>query len=125
VRALLDSNALLWFIAEPAQLARRARDILSEDNTEAFVSVASLWELSIKAGLGKLTLPPDLLDLIADSELALLAIEPRHAMRVAHLPRLHGDPFDRLLIAQAIIEDLVVVTRDRTFAAYGLPVIPA
>lgn len=125
MKALLDSNAFLWFIAEPTRLSRQARDILAEDSTDAFVSVATLWELSIKAGIGKLTLPPDMLDLVARSELTLLAIEPRHALRVSRLPRLHGDPFDRLLIAQAMIEDLVVVTRDRTFPAYGLSVIPA
>ena len=125
MRVLLDSNALLWFIAEPSKLVRKTREILIRDDTDAFCTIASLWELSIKAGLGKLTLPPDLLDLIRASELSLLAIEPRHALHVAHLPRLHRDPFDRLIVAQAIVEQMSLVTRDHALASYGVSIIAA
>ena len=125
MRALLDSNALLWFIAEPTKLARKTRELLIRPETQAFVSIASLWELSIKAGLGRLTLPPDLLDLIQASDLALLAIEPQHALHVARLPHVHRDPFDRLIVAQAIVEQMVLVTRDQALVNYGVPIIEA
>ncbi len=125
MKVLLDSSALLWFLAEPTRLVRKTLDLLTQADTQAFVSVASLWELSIKAGLRKVNLPPDLLDVIRASDLALLAIEPHHALHVAHLPPVHRDPFDRLIVAQAIVEQMSLVTRDHVLARYGVSIIAA
>ncbi|HJQ56818.1 MAG TPA: type II toxin-antitoxin system VapC family toxin [Vineibacter sp.] len=123
MKVLLDSNALLLFIAEPTRMLRKTRDLVASADTEAFTSIASLWELSIKAGLGKLTLPADMLDLVSASGITLLSIEPQHTLHVARLPLHHRDPFDRLIVAQAIIEQMALVTRDQLLARYGVAII--
>jgi len=104
-------------------------DVLRQPSTERLFSVASCWEIAIKYARGRLplTLPPDLyLPVRLRSTLTtLLPIEFEHVIRVASLPHLHGDPFDRLLAAQALIQDLPLVTADQRFSEYGVTVIPA
>jgi len=124
VRLLLDSNALIWAIGRPAELsAATRRDIQGAE--ERYVSIASLWEIAIKISLGKLALPHEVtaaLDVLAAQSLSITA---EHVRRVQALPLHHRDPFDRMLIAQAIEEGLTVVTRDRHFKLYGVPVLAA
>lgn len=119
-RFLIDTHALLWWLADDPALPSRARDAIAAPEAEPLVSVASLWEIAIKRRLGKLQAPTTLPDTIAAEGFGWLTIEPEHAWQVGLLPDHHRDPFDRLLIAQALLEDLPIVSRDETFTAYGV-----
>ena len=120
MRLLLDTHALLWGFMYRSDLARRGRAAIRSPDDQIFVSVASLWEIAIKMRNGKLSAPGDLPDLIrADPDYELLPILQEHAWQVRQLPRLHRDPFDQLLVAQAVVEDLTIVTHDRVIAGYA------
>jgi PIN domain nuclease of toxin-antitoxin system len=118
VKALLDTHTLLWWDAGtlPARTIRIIRDA-----DEVFVSVASAWEASIKASLGKLKAAAPMSTVARAYGFRELRISFEHAERVASLPKLHRDPFDRMLIAQAFVEGLTIVTRDPEFPPYGVP----
>ena len=120
-RILLDTHLLLWAVAEPKKLPAAARKRI--ESAHVFVSAASIWEVSIKAALGKLK--ADAASLFAEIEPAgfeLLPITGEHAAAVAKLPDLHADPFDRMLIAQACVEDLTLLTADWLVAQYPGPI---
>lgn len=124
MRLLLDTNALLWFLAGSGRLRRAARAAV-EDADVVFVSVASLWEATIKASLGRLSLPADLGAATSDQGMRRLDICDAHLARLTSLPLHHRDPFDRLLIAQAQAEGLTVVTSDSSFGQYDVQVLDA
>lgn len=117
---LVDSHALLWYLAGDERLGESNRELIEGG---AMVSVASIWEIGIKAGLGKLDVPDDLPDRVLEFGFAMLPITPEHGWRVRHLPFHHRDPFDRLLIAQAQVEDLSILSVDSAFAAYEVEVV--
>lgn len=119
VAYLLDTHILIWALNEDRRLTESHREILLGDS-KSFISIASLWEIAIKASVGKLAMPERLLETIAESDVQLLPITPAHVLHTASLPRHHGDPFDRLLIAQAQLEGLVLVTADRHFSSYAV-----
>lgn len=121
-RLLVDTHALLWWLADDASLSPTARDAIADPTNEPLVSAASVWEIAIKRGLGKLVAPDDLPDRIADEGFAWLHITAQHAWHVRDLPMYHGDPFDRLLVAQALIERVPIVTTDARFGEYGVDV---
>lgn len=128
MRVLLDTHAFLWAITAPERLSRRARRATEDEGNEVLVSVASVWEIAIKASLGRLD--PDVAEIERSlpDDMERHAFQPlpvlmRHALRVATLPPVHRDPFDRLLVAQAIVEDLHLVTADRELRAYGVKVV--
>jgi PIN domain nuclease of toxin-antitoxin system len=123
VELLLDSHVLLWADMRPRALSPEARAAIIEPTNIIHVSAASVWELEMKRAAGKLGIPRSSVDIVAGYGFRLLAIEPMHAMTAAHLPRHHADPFDRMLVAQAISEGLTLVTRDRTLAVYQLPIV--
>jgi PIN domain nuclease of toxin-antitoxin system len=124
---ILDTHVFLWWAEDSPRLSARARAVLSDGSTRPYWSVASTWELSIKVGLGRLRLPEPVLDYVltrtARHGIDSLAVEHSHAARVAELPQHHDDPFDRLLIAQAIVEDVPVVTADPRFHDYAVRVV--
>ncbi|MEW6423208.1 MAG: type II toxin-antitoxin system VapC family toxin [Bacillota bacterium] len=127
MRALLDTHAFLWWITDDPQLSPRAREIISSGENKLYLSAASGWEMAIKARLGKLHLPGDP-ELFISEQLAVNAIEPlavlmRHALHVYTLPDFHRDPFDRLVIAQARLENLPIITVDPQIACYPVEVI--
>lgn len=115
---LLDTHALLWFVA--GESARIGPGLRARIEAGASVSVASLWEIAIKVGLGKLEAPVDLPERIPELGFELLSVTPEHAWRVRDLPNHHRDPFDRLLIAQAQLGRLPIATADRRFEAYDI-----
>lgn len=118
MRLLLDTHVLLWALSTPEKLPARFRREL--DTAQVFVSAASIWEVAIKAGLGKLDADPrEVLDAVQPSGFELLDVTGTHAARVATLPSIHRDPFDRMLVAQALVEPLILVTRDEALTAYG------
>lgn len=117
-RILLDTHFLLWAVAEPRKLPSVARKRI--DDSEIFVSAASIWEVSIKAALGKLEADPaELLGEIEPAGFTLLPVTGEHAAAVARLPAIHADPFDRMLVAQAKTEPLLLLTNDTALAGYG------
>jgi PIN domain nuclease of toxin-antitoxin system len=122
---LLDTHALLWFLWDDSQLSSTAKKEIEDPENRKLVSIASCWEISIKVGLGKLDLGEPsssfLLREIALNNLEVLSISLEHATRVEEIPMLHRDPFDRLLVAQAICDSLVLVRADPIFDKYGVP----
>jgi PIN domain nuclease of toxin-antitoxin system len=121
---LLDSHALLWFVWEDPNLSSTARTLIEDSENRKFVSVATCWEIAIKAGLKKLELG-ELANTFLPRELAannfdLLQIQLRHVTLVETLPPHHKDPFDRLLIAQAICEGFAIIAMDGLFDRYGV-----
>ncbi len=124
---LLDTHTLLWFLREPKRLPVNVTEAIESAGRQAFVSMATLWEIAIKVSLDKLSLPGEFEDLfpssVEASGLSLLSIQPRHLAIVRRLAFHHRDPFDRLLIAQAQAENLTLVSLDAHFAAYDVPVL--
>lgn len=124
MRLLLDTHSFLWFIGGDTSLSARARSLIEDDRNEVFLSVASLWEIAIKVSLGKLRLEQsfDLLipQQLSSNHIELCAITVQNASVVASLPFHHRDPFDRLLIAQALVEQLPVISHDSAFDAYAV-----
>jgi PIN domain nuclease of toxin-antitoxin system len=124
VKLLLDTHALLWWVQGTPALGRRATAVVSDPANDVLFSIASCWELAIKLSLGRLRLTQRLDRFISEqlrvNGFSLLQIELRHVVRVADLRFHHRDPFDRLLIAQALEDDLAVVSADRVFRKYGV-----
>jgi PIN domain nuclease of toxin-antitoxin system len=118
---LLDTHALLWALGDPDRLSSAARSVLESRATPAYASAASVWEISIKRRSGKLTAPDDLIAQAEEAGFDSLPIAASHAWRAGELPLHHRDPFDRMLIAQALADGLTVVTKDPVFASYGVP----
>ncbi len=125
MRLLLDTHVLLWWLAADRSLGREARRTLASPESAVFVSAASAWEISIKRSLGKLEAPEDLVDQLDHHRFQALAVSIAHALAAGALPRLHDDPFDRMLIAQARLEGLTIVTRDPRFQRYAVATLPA
>jgi PIN domain nuclease of toxin-antitoxin system len=118
VRILLDTQLLLWSLADANRLPASARRIIEE--AEVYVSAASIWEIAIKASLGKLTVDPrKALAALEPTGFLSLPISGQHCARIVDLPPVHRDPFDRLLIAQALTEPMRFVTADASLRAYG------
>ena len=121
-RVLVDTHAVLWWLAEDPALSATAHATIADPSSEPLVSIASLWEIAIKCSIGKLTAEDDLPTILVEEGFAWLPVSERHAWEARVLSPHHGDPFDRLLVAQALTERLPVVTADRRFAAYGVDV---
>jgi PIN domain nuclease of toxin-antitoxin system len=123
VKLLLDTHALLWMFAAPAQLGRRASRAVADTRNVLFLSTASLWEIGIKVGIRKLDLgrrwAQQLERRMTEAGISLLPIALRHCERLSRLPHHHGDPFDRLIAAQSLSEKLIIISRDAQFDAYG------
>ena len=126
---LVDTQCWLWMTSAPERLSASARALVESIDRELFLSAASAWEIAIKHALGKLRLPEPPADYVTSRLETLrvtpLAIEHVHALRVASLPPHHSDPFDRLLVAQAQIEGLPILTADPVFALYDVDTLRA
>jgi PIN domain nuclease of toxin-antitoxin system len=129
VTILLDTQVWLWLLIEPSRLSEAATELLETTSNELLLSSASAWEIAIKHAAGKLKLPevPEryIPDRMRRTNVLPLHITHQHATRAGGLPMLHRDPFDRLLIAQAELEDLPIITADTRFAGYGVRVLAA
>lgn len=124
MKFLLDTHSFLWYINGHPNLSLAARDIIEDASSQPFLSVASLWEIAIKISLGKLSLAQPFEVIILEqmnlNGIQLLSIELPHLAIVAKLPFHHRDPFDRLIIAQAIVEGIPIVGADHTFDSYSI-----
>jgi PIN domain nuclease of toxin-antitoxin system len=122
VRLLLDTQCWLFWFLHPERLNRQAQDLIIEQRHPVYLSAASSWEIAIKAGMGRLKLPETpahyVPSRLADAGMSALAVEHVHALAVAELPPRHADPFDRLLVAQAAIERMTLLTTDPQIMAY-------
>jgi PIN domain nuclease of toxin-antitoxin system len=127
VRLLVDTHCWLWYLLAPEKLNADAQGLLRSDEHEVFLSAASAWEIVIKHALGKLRLPLPPAEYIPDRVTALghrpAAIELRHVLHLAQLPPHHRDPFDRVLVAQAQVDGLQLVTADRQLEAYAVELV--
>lgn len=123
MRLLLDTNAFLWGRDASPRLPSRVGDQIGDPANEIVVSIVSLWEISVKQGLGKLRFLEDFEKVMAEEEFNLLAISYSHLRCLDGLPLHHRDPFDRLLIAQSVAESLPIATDDRGFARYAVNII--
>ena len=124
MRYLLDTHTLLWFIAEDEELSDRAHQLILDSNSEIFLSIASLWEISIKVNIGKLALDTSFNQLFPDEldshGIEILDITIDSLIRLTTLPLHHRDPFDRLIIAQALVENPPIIGVDGNFDTYGI-----
>lgn len=124
MRLMLDSHALLWFAADDPRLSATARSFIRDPRNERLFSIASVWELAIKVSLGKLSIAEPFETFVprqlSGNLTTLLPIELRHINRLLSIPLHHRDPFDRLLVAQALVEQVGVVSADPAFDAYGV-----
>jgi PIN domain nuclease of toxin-antitoxin system len=120
VRLLLYTHILLWWLGDSAALAPRGRELIESHDNQIFYSAASIWELRIKQALGKLELSESFALVLSEQPFEPLAVSVAHAHEVQTLPMLHRDPFDRMLIAQARIERLALLTHDETIGRYDV-----
>lgn len=122
MRALLDTHVFLWWINEDPRLSQNAREVLSDVENDLLFSVASVWEMAIKIGSGKLNIMGDpgtyISRYLGENNIEVLQVNLRHAAGIVELPNHHRDPFDRMLVAQALAEDIAIVTIDPQVAAY-------
>ena len=127
MKALLDTHTFLWWITDDPRLSVEARKIIAEGENELYLSAASGLEIAIKAGLGRLVLPDDpgifIPEQMAQNAILPLPIRMRHVLHVSHLPDHHRDPFDRLLVAQAQLEDMPILSSDPQIARYPVRII--
>jgi PIN domain nuclease of toxin-antitoxin system len=124
MRVLIDTHVLIWWTGETNQLSPLVQDMLADQQTEPVLSMASIWEMQIKISLGKLSLQMDLPTLVetemSRNRFTLLPIELKHIYKLDDLPLHHKDPFDRLLIAQSMLEKMPIISIDEKFDAYGV-----
>lgn len=120
MRFLLDTHAFLWWLADDPKLSAAARDAITTPEALLYVSAVTVWEVAIKRQLGKIQVDGDLIAEIAANGFLELPITAKHAQEAGDLPRHHEDPFDRMLIAQARLEGLTLISRDGQFEAYGV-----
>ena len=124
MRVLLDTHALLWYTLADPQLSSVARTLILDPANEILISPASYWEIAIKVSIGKLPLHrpyEDFMDVCLDQyKFVILPVEPRHTAALIAMPFHHKDPFDRLLIAQCLVEGIPIVSADRAFDPYGV-----
>lgn len=121
---LLDTHILLWWLADDPALPAPAGEAIADPDADVVVSAATAWEIAIKKASGRLEAPDDLVDALEANEFDTLTITTDHALAAGALPAHHADPFDRMLIAQALAEGMTVVTVDSRFADYDVDVLP-
>ena len=120
---LLDTHAAIWFFDDDKRLSKSAKEIIFDLDNMIHISIASLWELAIKLSAGKLEFDGGIdgfIEAVYKNEFDLLEISPKHIKTVTALPFIHRDPFDRIIVAQAIVEDMVIVTADDNIVKYDI-----
>jgi PIN domain nuclease of toxin-antitoxin system len=123
VRVLLDTHIFLWWNSDPGMISGPLRDVIAEPSNEIYVSAASVWEIGIKRAIGKLRFAQRIVQSILAHRFQLLPISGEHAEHAAELPLHHADPFDRLLVAQAYLERMILGTQDLKMRPYEVPTV--
>ncbi len=122
---LLDTHILLWWFTTPEKIKSKAQKIIKDKSNTIYLSSASFWEMAIKKSIGRLTLPHNLIEAATVESFKILPIMPEEGLGVADLPLLHSDPFDRLLIMQAKLNDLIIITKDSKITEYPVVTLQA
>lgn len=125
MRYLIDTNVFIWAATETKAFSKKVSAIINDKDCEIYISIASLWEIAIKKSLGKLEINDDIFDDFELHGYLLLPIEPTHLKTLLNLPHHHNDPFDRLIVAQALHENLTILTSDRKLKQYNAKIILA
>ncbi len=129
MKILLDTHVWLWWNMQPERLTKNSRSTIADISNQVFLSAVSSWEMAIKVAIGKLTLPVSLDRMVSESltqdNMQTLALHHRHCFELGGLPSLHKDPFDRVLIAQARVEGLTLMTADTKISQYDVEILPA
>lgn len=129
MRILLDTQCWLWMHISPERFSEKSRRLLRRQETDVLLSAASIWEIAIKHALGKLRLPEPVERWVPSriqiGQTSVLVVDAPHALRVASLPPLHRDPFDRMIVAQALVEAVPVLTADAVLGSYGIDIVQA
>jgi PIN domain nuclease of toxin-antitoxin system len=126
MKILLDTHIFIWWDSEPEKLSPSTLELLQQSETRRYVSVISLWEMQIKNQIGKLTLSQPIEEIYKNqskNEIIFLPVNPNHVLRLNGLPPPHKDPFDRILIAQALVEGLTLISVDQKFRLYDVPLL--
>ena len=123
MKILLDTHVLVWALSSPEKIKPKVQDLLVDIDNIVFVSIASLWELQIKKSLNKISLPDDFISQLQENGFELLDINYKHIAKLDELPLIHRDPFDRMLVAQTIHENLSLVTNDLEIIKYNVKII--
>ena len=122
---LVDTHVALWFFEDPSLLVEDAREVIEDPGSVVYLSAASVWEWSIKRARGRTSMPREITEWAMRAGFTELPVSWLHGREAAGLPSIHGDPFDRMLVAQAVAENLVLVTRDRMIPRYDVATMPA
>ena len=117
---LIDTHILLWWLSNDKKLVKKIRDLIANPDNQILVSAVTVWEIVIKKSLNKLKAPDNLKEILLANDFKLLPMNLEHALYIEYLPPIHHDPFDRLLIAQSIVENVVFVTADKIIPQYHL-----
>lgn len=117
---LIDTHILLWWLSNDEKLTKKVRSLIADPDHLIMVSAVSAWEIAIKKSLKKLKAPDNLKEILETNDIELLPMTIDHALQVEHLPAIHNDPFDRLLIAQCMVEGLIFITADRIIPKYKI-----
>lgn len=125
MKYLLDTHIILWWLTEPNKIANKARKIICDKKENIFISSASFWEMAIKKSIGKLILPGNIIEILSGEGFEILPITAKESLSVADLPLIHADPFDRMLIIQAKLNDLVLITCDEKIINYPVVTLKA
>ncbi|MEP6988699.1 MAG: type II toxin-antitoxin system VapC family toxin [Chloroflexota bacterium] len=123
---LLDTHTFIWWISKPDQLSPNVLSLLDDENNKPVISVVNIWEIQIKNAVGKMDLNfslDDIVETYRENGIEILPIYPNHVLRLSSLPDHHRDPFDRILVAQAIVENITVISKDPKIKQYPVPVI--
>ena len=118
MKYLLDTHIIIWWLIDPKKITPKARNIIADKKQEIFISSVSFWEIAVKQGLGRLTIPTDPIEILTREGFQLLPLTAHEALSVVDLPHIHADPFDRMLIMQSKLNDLVLITRDKKIMEY-------
>ena len=127
MKVLLDTHVFIWLDTQPEKLSKRALDVCQDTDNQLYLSMASIWEMQIKVQLGKLKLKIPIADMLTvqqqENDLNVLNIALTHIYQLQALPFHHNDPFDRLIIAQSVLENMTLISVDEKFKSYDLPVL--
>ena len=123
MRLLLDSHVAFWWALSPEKLSTKAHTEISKPKNDVFISVVSVWELGLKVSKGKLQIPKEFGELMCKNGIESIPFRESHAYSSIALPRIHGDAFDRALVAQCLLENFTLVTRDSTLTQYGIQIL--
>jgi PIN domain nuclease of toxin-antitoxin system len=125
LRLLLDTHVMLWAVSDPGRLSAHARQAIASGENDVFVSIVSPWEIAIKKSRDRIETPDDLDLALESSRFKLLPVLLRHTKAIESMPHHHRDPFDRMLVAQAVVDGMTIVTADRKLTKYQVALLPA